>query len=103
MTGWLDDWGAPASMSGTGSGGHDTGDMPGSMSGADMDRLMSLSGSQFDREFLTMMISHHQGAVDMAEAEQAGGANPDAVALAGRIAADQTAQISEMQALLGPL
>ena len=100
MTGWLDDWGAPASMSGTSHGGHDMGDMPGSMSSADMDRLMNLSGTEFDREFLTMMISHHQGAVDMAETEQAEGANPEAVALAGQIVADQTAQISQMQTLL---
>ena len=100
MTGWLDDWGASASMPGMDHGDMEMGGMPGSMSSADMDRLMGLSGSEFDRQFLTMMIGHHQGAIDMAETEQADGVNPDAVALAGQIVADQTAQISEMQTLL---
>jgi len=97
MTGWLDAWGAGASMSGM---DHDMGNMPGSMSSDEMNRLMGLSGSEFDREFLTLMISHHQGAVDMARTEQADGTNPDAVALARQIIADQTAQIGEMQSLL---
>lgn len=82
---------------------HDMGDMegmPGSMSSDDMDRLTGLSGSEFDREFLTMMISHHQGAVDMATTEQTDGTNPHAVALAVQIITDQTGQIGEMQALL---
>jgi len=108
MTGWLDEWGASAPtsgmpMSGMDHGGHDSAGMPGGMSAAELDRLTSLSGSEFDREFLTMMISHHQGALDMARTEQAAGSDPDAVALAGRIAADQTAQIGEMQALIGRL
>lgn len=99
MTGWLDEWGASATA-GSDDGGHVMDDMPGSMSGADMDRLMGLSGGEFDREFLTMMISHHQGAVDMATTEQADGSNPDATTLAGQIITDQTAQIAEMRSLL---
>ena len=97
MTGWLHAWGAETSMSGM---DHDMGDMPDSMSSDDMDRLTGLSGSEFDREFLTMMTSHHQGAVDMATTEQVNGSNPDAIALAGQIVSDQTAQIGEMQSLL---
>jgi uncharacterized protein (DUF305 family) len=100
MTGWLSAWGAPAAMSGMDHGGHDVGTMPGAMSSADMDRLASLSGSQFDREFLTMMIAHHQGAIDMAKTEETQGANPDAKALAAKIIQDQTAEIAQMQTLL---
>jgi uncharacterized protein (DUF305 family) len=100
MTGWLSAWGAPATMSGMDHGGHDVGTMPGAMSSADMDRLASLSGSQFDREFLTMMIAHHQGAIDMAKTEETQGANPDAKALAAKIIQDQTAEIAQMQTLL---
>ena len=103
MTGWLDDWGAEVPMSGMDHGAEDGGDMPGGMSAEEMDRLGSLRGSDFDREWLTMMISHHQGAVEMAEAEQADGTHPEAVALAGGIVADQTAEITEMQELLGRL
>jgi len=96
MTGWLDAWGADAPMSGMT-------DIPGAMSEAEMGRLAGLSGTAFDREFLTMMISHHQGALAMAETEQTDGSDPAAVALAGSIVADQTAQLAEMQSLLGRL
>ncbi len=48
-----------------------------------------------------MMIQHHQGAVEMAKAEQSDGQNPDAVALAKKIEAAQTAEISQMQERLG--
>jgi len=100
MTGWLEAWGVDPSTPGTDHGGPGMGDMAGSMSSEDMDRLESLSGSEFDRAFLTLMTSHHQGAVDMATTEQADGTDPDAVALAGQVITDQTAQIGEMQVLL---
>ena len=103
MTGWLEDWGAEAPMPGSGHGGHDMGDMPGGMSAEEMDRLGGLTGTAFDREWLAMMIRHHQGAVEMAETERAEGADPDAVTLAGQVVTDQTAEVAEMQELLGSL
>ncbi|WP_369137879.1 DUF305 domain-containing protein [Modestobacter versicolor] len=103
MAGWLDRWGTGAPTSGTGHGGHGSGAMPGGMSAAETDRLTGLSGGAFDREFLTLMIDHHEGAVDMARTEQAEGHDPDAVALAARVVADQTAEIAEMEELLGRL
>jgi uncharacterized protein (DUF305 family) len=48
-----------------------------------------------------MMIKHHQGAVQMADTEQQQGQNPGAKALAEKIEADQTAEIQQMQAVLG--
>jgi uncharacterized protein (DUF305 family) len=80
---------------------HGGGSMPGMMSEADMKKLESLSGAAFDKEFLTMMIAHHQGAIQMAEEQQKNGKNPEAVALATKIAADQTAEIAEIRKLLG--
>jgi uncharacterized protein (DUF305 family) len=47
------------------------------------------------------MISHHQGAIDMAKAEIANGDNVDAKALAGEIVAAQEAEIGQMKQLLG--
>ena len=47
--------------------------------------LTAATGKDFDKQFLQMMIVHHRGAIQMAQAEQAHGANPDAKALAGRI------------------
>lgn len=97
MTGWLSAWGQPTGMSGM---GHDMGSMPGMMNDADMKSLMGMSGADFDRQFLTMMISHHQGAVKMAQTEQSKGSSLEAKALAGKIVQDQTAEIAQMQTLL---
>jgi len=104
MKGWLTAWGQPTTMpsghgmsggmmpsghhmSGTPSGTMPSGmpTMPGMMSGADMAKLKAATGKDFDKQFLQMMIVHHRGAIQMAQAEQAHGANPDAKALAGRI------------------
>ena len=106
MSGWLADWGAAASSSATddGMGGMDHGGMDdGDMGGMDTGALAGMSGTEFDRMFLTMMIEHHQGAVEMAETEIADGSNPDAVALAREIADSQTAEIAEMETLLAEL
>ena len=77
-----------------------SGSMPGMMSTQQMDDLMNASGAEFDQMFLTMMIAHHQGAIEMAQAEQAGGVNADAIALAVQVEQAQTEEITTMQALL---
>ena len=108
MTGWLKDWGKKApsdSESDMGGMDHDmdsmgSGDMPGMMSDADMKKLDGASGADFDRMFLTMMTEHHTGAIEMARTEQANGKSQDAVALAKKIEADQTAEIAQMKQLL---
>lgn len=61
---------------------------------------MAAEGADFDRRWLSMMILHHQGAVEMAKAQLAGGADPGARNLAQRIIDAQEAEIGEMQALL---
>ena len=47
-----------------------------------------------------MMIRHHQGAVEMAQIEQAHGINPEAKRLAKQIETSQTSEISQMQQML---
>ena len=74
--------------------------MPGMMTDADMKKLDGARGAGFDRMFLTMMTEHHTGAIEMAKTEQTDGKNADAVALAKKIEADQTAEIAEMKQLL---
>ena len=104
MNGWLTAWGRPAAMPGMSMGsdmdGMDHSSMPGMMSDADMDKLMNSHGAAFDKQFLTMMISHHEGAVAMARQETAQGSNPEALALARKIVADQQAEIATMRGLL---
>jgi uncharacterized protein (DUF305 family) len=53
-----------------------------------------------DKDFLTMMIPHHQGAVDMANYEIAHGKNREMIQLAKSIKAEQLVQIQQMQLLL---
>jgi len=104
MTGWLTGWGkpttAPSGMPGMDVGGASHGVMPGMMADADMAKLKAASGKDFDRQFCTMMIAHHQGAIQMAKQEQTAGANPDAKALAGRIITGQQAEIDTMNTIL---
>ncbi|ANS68542.1 lipoprotein [Streptomyces lincolnensis] len=103
MSGWLTSWGeeVPAgSMPGMDhSGGHSG--MPGMMSDKDMAGLEKASGKDFDSMFLTMMIEHHEGAVDMAGTEKKSGRYDPATAMADDIITAQTAEITEMNKLLG--
>lgn len=113
MTGWLTSWGQPTTMPGMpgmpstsgGHGGHDMGGgaMPGMMSEGDMMILEGLTGTEFDRSFLTMMVAHHQGAIDMAKAAQTEGLYPPVIELAKSIQTSQTAEIRTMKALLTTL
>jgi hypothetical protein len=55
------------------------GAMPGMMSGDQVHQLGHASDEAFDRMFLRMMITHHQGAIMMAKAESNTGQSPDAL------------------------
>lgn len=103
MTGWLKEWGEDVpgdDMSGTDHGDISSDDMSGMMSEEEMAQLGAASGREFDRMFLTMMVEHHEGAIEMAQTEQADGKNPDATALAEEIETAQTAEIETMNSLL---
>jgi uncharacterized protein (DUF305 family) len=105
MTGWLTTWGKPMPMSST-DHGMDMGGgtaMPGMMSGADMTKLAAATGKNFDKEFLTMMIAHHEGAITMAKDQVSTGKNADAIALAKQISTAQEAEIATMKTILARL
>lgn len=120
MTAWLRAWNANVPATGMDQGsmpGMDHGAMPGMDSGAmgpgmmgpgmmdpeQMSQLEQAAGAQFDRQFLQMMIKHHEGAIAMARAELATGQNPKAKQLAQQIITDQQSEIQEMQKLLSQL
>ncbi|MER8012212.1 DUF305 domain-containing protein [Streptomyces sp. NPDC094149] len=101
MNGWLKTWGMDMSSSMPGMG-HSAGSaMPGMMDAKDMAGLKKLSGKDFDSMFLTMMIEHHKGAVAMAGTEKAKGSYGPAKSMAADIVDAQTAEITEMNKLLG--
>ncbi|MDB5857121.1 MAG: hypothetical protein JWQ76_810 [Ramlibacter sp.] len=54
-----------------------------------------------DADFVAMMVSHHQGAIDMAEAELRYGRNARLLRIARDIIAKQQQQIVEMRTALG--
>jgi uncharacterized protein (DUF305 family) len=76
-------------------------EMPGMMTAEQMNTLKGLSGADFDRMWLQMMIDHHTGAIAMANSERRDGTNPDAKQLAEAIIANHQAEISQMRAMLG--
>lgn len=116
MADWLTDWDEPVpeTMRDHANAGHDMGDMsdtmddmedhgsdmPGMMSAEDMDALEGSADADFQQTWLEMMIEHHEGAVEMARAEQEGGRFEPAVDLAGQIADSQAEEIATMRELL---
>lgn len=99
MTSWLEAWGEETSMGGMNMGM----DMEGMSQEEVMAELAGLSGGDFDRRFLELMVAHHRGAVDMAQTQIESGQDPEAVALAEQIVADQEAEIAKMQDMLAAL
>lgn len=104
MTEWLTSWNAPvptSSMSGMSMGRMNTGN--GMMSDTEMANLTKTTGAAFDHLWVTMMITHHKGAVAMANTELATGQYPQAKALAQSISDSQAKEITSMRRILSRL
>jgi uncharacterized protein (DUF305 family) len=120
MFGWLADWGLPQAASepamtwmtrptldGDG-GGHDMGGaadappvtMPGYATAEQLAELKASSGVEAERIFLTLMIAHHRGGVEMAEAVLARSDNRVVDDLATSIVQAQTSEIAVMEDML---
>ena len=54
-----------------------------------------------DHDFVAMMVPHHQGAIDMAQAELQYGQNPQLKTIAQEIIVDQMQEIALMRLALG--
>src|SRR5260370_15620173 len=74
-------------------------------SNAAMTRMMAAMkikpSNDVDRDFVAMMVPHHQGAIDMAEAELSYGHNEPLPGLAQVIIATQEQEIEVMRRALG--
>ncbi|WP_448061184.1 DUF305 domain-containing protein [Cellulomonas hominis] len=117
MYAWLDTWGLPQGGSGapmawmTAAGhGHTTAGaqpdtsghaaMPGWVSPADLARLTAAQGAEADRLFLTLMIAHHLGGVQMAQYAADHADQPQVVRLATGIVRAQTREVTALQDML---
>ncbi|WP_379923129.1 DUF305 domain-containing protein [Erythrobacter sp. R86502] len=107
MKGWLADRGEPLEdpkMAGHGAHMHHM--MAGMASPAQMQALKDAKGTEFDRQFLTLMIAHHEGAVDMVEKlfdEDGTAADPVLYQFVSDIDSEQTTEIERMDKLLAGL
>jgi uncharacterized protein (DUF305 family) len=123
MYGWLAEWGLPQfgsepSMTwmsqpagdgathdehggDDGSATHEPGEpMPGLATPEQIRELQALEGVEAERMFLELMIAHHRGAVEMAEAVLARSDYPVVVSLAESIVASQESEIALMEDML---
>ncbi|OEJ28086.1 DUF305 domain-containing protein [Streptomyces agglomeratus] len=100
LSGWLTAWGEKV-PAGTGVGEHTGHSGSGMMTPGEMEKLEKSSGEAFDTAFLTMMVEHHEGAVEMARTERSDGVYGPAKDMAGDIVTSQSAEIARMNKLLG--
>lgn len=102
MEGWLRRWGhprdsgEPRAMAWAGMA-HPKGAMPGMATVQDLQALDQASGPDLDDRFLRLMIDHHAGGVEMAEAVLARSDDHLIRDLAQKIIKGQGSEISEMQ------
>ncbi|MDX8032803.1 DUF305 domain-containing protein [Lentzea sp. BCCO 10_0856] len=95
MNGWLKTWSAPVQASSHTSHGHsETHGM------VELGNLADLDGTEFDRQWLSLMIQHHRGAVEMAQKHLSAGTDPETRKLAQDIVSHQEKEIAEMESLL---
>jgi len=75
-------------------------DLPGmshGMSGMDLGKLGTLNGKEFDMEFVTQMIPHHEGAIEMARDLPNRTQRTELKELAGAIVTEQQEDIEDMK------
>jgi uncharacterized protein (DUF305 family) len=103
MRGWLDVWGLPATgwdprMAWMGHAME--GPMPGMATREEIASLRDLPREEADRRFLKLMIRHHEGGVEMAQAGVELGEQPVVRGLAEAILRSQQAEVTAMEDLL---
>ncbi|MFJ5266091.1 DUF305 domain-containing protein [Streptomyces sp. NPDC088387] len=79
------------------SGGHDHAPMPGMATEGQLKNLRAARGKAFDQLFLTLMITHHEGAITMATDVKGEGNNIQIEEMADDVIAQQSAEISRMR------
>lgn len=125
MNGWLNEWGLSqfspepsmtwmtrpplSGAGGSGHAGHTSADgsehvpggpMPGMATPEQIAELKAASGVEAEIIFLNLMIAHHKGALDMAEAVLERSTNPVVIPFANAVLASQQSEIDLMESML---
>jgi uncharacterized protein (DUF305 family) len=96
MRTWQQEWGYEVTMGGHGSHGGSANDM--SMNMMNMgDELNGLSGTEFDKKFLELMIEHHQQAIDMSKYANTNASHQEIKDLAKAVISAQQSEITKMK------
>jgi len=106
MQQWLSQRGEDVPEPSAHDGMHTSHSMAGMASPEQMTELAAATGTDFDRLFLQLMITHHEGAVEMVETlhDQPGSAyDPVLFAFTDDITNDQTTEIERMNVVLSSL
>lgn len=74
--------------------------MPGMATAAQLDELRDASGVEAERQWLRLMITHHEAGVEMAEAGEELATDPQVRRLAASMATAQAAETATMQEML---
>ncbi|MET7730138.1 DUF305 domain-containing protein [Streptomyces sp. NPDC005402] len=95
MRAWLKEYGQSEK-----SEGHAHATMPGMATEAQLRKLRGAKGKAFDELFLTLMITHHEGAITMATDVKGQGNNVRIEEMADDVVAQQTSEINRMRDML---
>ncbi|MFE8915471.1 DUF305 domain-containing protein [Streptomyces globisporus] len=79
---------------------HDHSGMPGMATEAQLEKLRGAEGEAFDKLFLELMITHHQGAVTMATEALTEGNDIFVEEMASDVVAQQTVEIDRMRGMM---
>ena len=108
MSDWLRAWGEPVPETGFATGdshsqeekgdaGDDHGDMPGMMSGAELEKLAEAPDAEFVPMWIEMMVAHHEGAIARAEQIQDDGKHDGVAELAADIEEVQKVEVKDLE------
>ena len=91
---WQEQWNVPSDQP------HSMGEDDGMVSDENLEKLRQTTAEEGTTLYLEQMITHHEGAVEMAEQELSEGRFAQAKDMAQRIVDTQTAEIEQMNDLL---
>lgn len=103
MAAWLDERDLEVPRADDAHAGHGGHTMDGMLTDEQMQQLARTRGAAFDRLFLTSMIRHHEGALDMASETAGGGLDVIVGEHRDGLTSDQSTEVARMQELLADL